>query len=174
MGLHEPFGHLQHKLWQKERLGVKLAIWLPTTKSRESPRPWCVQVECDTQLESSWWGLQLCLRRHCNWKSAQEVMLSQSGGSPSCWNFGLPLGSPGTKNHLDVALMESCRVYYMGEGGGFPWVQAMVSLVSPESPVACPNTKGVPNSELINLWVIESLSLFLVPSRNFNMPLYPF
>jgi hypothetical protein len=25
-GLHEPFGHLQQKLLQKERLGVKLAI----------------------------------------------------------------------------------------------------------------------------------------------------
>jgi hypothetical protein len=25
-GLHEPFGHRQHKLWQKERWGVKLAI----------------------------------------------------------------------------------------------------------------------------------------------------
>jgi hypothetical protein len=25
-GLHEPFGHLQHKLWQKKRLGVKLAV----------------------------------------------------------------------------------------------------------------------------------------------------
>jgi hypothetical protein len=23
---HEPFGHLQHKLWQKEGPGVKLAI----------------------------------------------------------------------------------------------------------------------------------------------------
>jgi hypothetical protein len=26
MGLHEPFGHLQHELWQKERQGIKLAI----------------------------------------------------------------------------------------------------------------------------------------------------
>jgi len=26
MGLHEPFGHMQHKLWQKERSGVKLAV----------------------------------------------------------------------------------------------------------------------------------------------------
>jgi len=26
MALHEPFGHLQHKLWQKEGLGIKLAI----------------------------------------------------------------------------------------------------------------------------------------------------
>jgi hypothetical protein len=26
MGLHDPFGHLKHKLWPKERSGVKLAI----------------------------------------------------------------------------------------------------------------------------------------------------
>jgi len=26
MGLHGPFGHLQHLLWQKERSGVKLAF----------------------------------------------------------------------------------------------------------------------------------------------------
>ncbi len=37
MGSHDPFGHLKHKLWPKEESGVKLAIWLPTTKSRESP-----------------------------------------------------------------------------------------------------------------------------------------
>jgi hypothetical protein len=33
---------------------------------------------------------------------------------------GLPKGSLGTKNHLDVASMERHREYYMGEGGGFP------------------------------------------------------
>jgi hypothetical protein len=32
----------------------------------------------------------------------------------------------------------------MGEGGGFPRVQAMVNLVSPRLPEACPNTKGAP------------------------------
>jgi hypothetical protein len=32
----------------------------------------------------------------------------------------LPLGSPGTKSHLDVAPVKSYRIYYMGEGGGFP------------------------------------------------------
>jgi len=26
MGSHDPFGHLKHKLWPKEGLGVKLAI----------------------------------------------------------------------------------------------------------------------------------------------------
>jgi hypothetical protein len=43
--------------------------------------------------------------------------------------LGLPRGSPGTKSHLDVASVESHRVYYTGEGDGFPQVQAVVSLV---------------------------------------------
>jgi hypothetical protein len=42
---------------------------------------------------------------------------------------GLLLGSPGKKSHLDVASAERCKVYYMGEGGGFPRIQAVVSLV---------------------------------------------
>ncbi len=44
----------------------------------------------------------------------------------------------------------------MGEGGGFPRVQAVlsrVSRVSPELPVACPSTKGAPEGELTNLLV---------------------
>jgi hypothetical protein len=32
MASHEPFGHLQLKLWVKEGPGVKLLVWLPTTK----------------------------------------------------------------------------------------------------------------------------------------------
>ncbi len=68
---------------------------------------------------------------------------------------GLPLGSPETKCHLDVAPMESCRLYYMGEGDGLPRVQAVVSLVSPESPVVCPSTKGALESDLTNLWLVE-------------------
>jgi len=30
------------------------------------------------------------------------------------------VGVPGEKNHLDVGLVERSRVYYKGEGGGFP------------------------------------------------------
>jgi len=41
----------------------------------------------------------------------------------------------------------------MGEGGGFPQVRAVVSQVSPELPVACPSTKGVPKCELSDLLV---------------------
>jgi hypothetical protein len=41
----------------------------------------------------------------------------------------------------------------LGEGGGFPRVRAVVSLMSPGSLVACPSTKGVTESELTNLLV---------------------
>jgi hypothetical protein len=71
-------------------------------------------------------------------------MRLQSCGSPSCGNFGIPFGSPGKKNYLDVAPVESCRVYYKGEGGGFPQVQIVVSLVSPKLLVARPSTKSAP------------------------------
>ncbi len=56
--------------------------------------------------------------------------------------LGLPLTSPGTKGHLHVAPMESCREYYKGEGGGFPQVWVVVSLVSGKLPLVRPNTKS--------------------------------
>ncbi len=49
--------------------------------------------------------------------------------------------------------MERRRIYYMGEGGGLPRVQAVVNQVSPKLPVACPSNKGVPECELTNLLV---------------------
>ncbi len=42
---------------------------------------------------------------------------------------GLQLGSPGKKSHLDVVSAGCRREYYMGEGGGFPRVRAVVCLV---------------------------------------------
>jgi hypothetical protein len=41
----------------------------------------------------------------------------------------------------------------MEEGGGFPRVQAVVSLVSPRLFVACPSTKSALECELTNLLV---------------------
>jgi hypothetical protein len=65
----------------------------------------------------------------------------------------LLLESLGKKCHSDVASVERCREYYMGEGGGFPRVRAVVSQMSPVLTVACPSTKGVPECELTNLLV---------------------
>jgi hypothetical protein len=66
---------------------------------------------------------------------------------------GLLLGSLGIKSHLDVGAVERHREYYMGEGGGFPRIRAVVSLVNPGLPVACSNTKGAPESDLTNLLI---------------------
>jgi hypothetical protein len=54
--------NLKHKLWPKERPGVELPVWLPTTKSQESTFSWCPIQECNTALESSRQELQLCFR----------------------------------------------------------------------------------------------------------------
>ncbi len=91
MGLHDPFGHLTHKLWPKERPRVKLAIWLPTIKSRQSTWFPCFQVVCNIPLVRSWRGLKLCFKLHLNPRFAHKVMGPQSwDGSPNFGNFGTP------------------------------------------------------------------------------------
>jgi hypothetical protein len=74
-------------------------------------------------------------------------MRLQSCGSPSCWNFETPTWEYQDKKPFGCAPMESYKVYYMGEGGGFPRIRAMVSLVNLESLVVCPSTKGAPESD---------------------------
>ncbi len=54
----------------------------------------------------------------------------------------LPLGSPRTKCHLDVAPMERRKEYYKGEGGGFPQDRVVVSFVSLNLLMACPSIKN--------------------------------
>jgi len=70
---------------------------------------------------------------------APEVVKIPSLGIPR-----LPLGSPRIKCHLDVGLVERHRVYYKGEGGGFPQVWVVVNLVSPSLPMARFSTKSAP------------------------------
>jgi len=57
---------------------------------------------------------------------------------------GFPLGGFGTKCQLDVGLGQRHKLYYKGEGGGFPQVWVVMSLVSPNLCVACPSTKNAP------------------------------
>jgi len=64
---------------------------------------------------------------------------------------GLHFGSPGKKCHSDASAAERHKEYYMGEGGGFPRVRAVVSLVLL---VACFSTKGAPKCKLTNLWLV--------------------
>jgi hypothetical protein len=142
---HDPYGHFKHKLWSKEGLGIKLSIWLLTTKTQESPQFPYVQVLCDISLKISWKGLQLCFRHHFNWRSASKVMGPPKSWESQLWEFqDSHLWVLRQNDILGAGLMGMHKVYYKGEGGGFPQVWAMVNLVSPSLPVAHPTTKSAP------------------------------
>jgi hypothetical protein len=131
-------------VFSKLNFNRALAIWLPTTKSQESTQLPYVQVMCDIPLKSFWRGLQLCFRSHLNWRSAHKVMGPQNRRCSNFENLGTPkMGVPRQNVILDVGLVERHNVYYKGEDGGFPQVQAMVSLVSPNLLVAHLSTKSV-------------------------------
>jgi len=73
-------------------------------------------------------GLDLVAIRLCSrelWAPKVPGLQRDSFGTIS----GLQLRSPGKKSHLDVVSAEWHREYYMGEGGGFPRVRAVVCLV---------------------------------------------
>jgi hypothetical protein len=65
-----------------------------------------------------------------NWRSTQKVWAPKVIRVPTLGISGLPFGKPGTKWHLGAGFMARHKVYYKGEGGGFPQVRAMVSFVS--------------------------------------------
>jgi hypothetical protein len=99
---------------------------------------------------------------------------------PTLVILGFPLGSPGTKCHLDVGLVGRHKVYYKGEGGGFPQVRAVMSLVSPNYPwlILTPKVPQLCTNHLVlvlcwPVWVSEVCQFFLVPSRSSNTPFYP-
>jgi hypothetical protein len=131
MGLHGPFGHLQHTLWQKEGQESKWQFDSRPLKVRNRPDPGAYR----------WSAI------HC-WKACEESykfvldLIPIGGPSKEWWPCKVPrvqterisrflLGSLGTKSHSDVGAAKRCREYYMGEGGGFPRVRAVVNLVSP-------------------------------------------
>jgi len=105
---------------------------------------------------------------------------SKVSGVPFGAISGLPLGSLGKNSHLDVASVKSHRVYYKGEGGGFPQVRAVVNLVCPCCPwlILTPRVFQLCTNHFVWLvcrpvWVTKACQLFLVPSRSSNPPLYP-
>jgi len=69
---------------------------------------------------------------------------SKVPGVPFGAILGLPLRSPGKNSHLDVGSVENHRVYYKGEGGGFPPSPGCGESCVSVLPVARPITKGAP------------------------------
>jgi hypothetical protein len=100
-------------------------------------------------------------------------------GVPIVGILRFPLGSLETKSHLDVAPVERCRIYYKGEGGGFPQVRVVVSLMCPSCQwlVLTPKVFQLCTNHLVmvlwrSMWVSEVYHFFLVPSQSSSTPLY--
>jgi hypothetical protein len=169
MASHGWFGHLQHKLWLKEGPRVKLAIWLPTTKSRESTRSRRVQVECNTLLESSWGELQYWFRPRPDRRSGKEVIIVQSPDNPNRDSFGTPLWESLEKVPFGCSLRGRTQIILYGGRWWLPLSPGCGELSESKLPVACPSTKGVPECELINLWLVldaGSCNKIIVPLPN--------
>jgi hypothetical protein len=145
MALHEPFRHLKHKSWMKE--GPQ------PLKVRNQPDP----AMCKLNATHRWKALKESYK--FAWDLipirglSKELWTPKVPGVQTGTSLGLLFGSFGKKCHLDVGAVRKHKEYYMGEGGGFPRVRAMVSHVSPGSTVACPSTESVPECELTNLLV---------------------
>jgi hypothetical protein len=166
MASHEPFKHLQPKLWAKEGSGVKLLVWLPTTKSRESTRIRRLQEECDMTLQRE---LQNCFRPHPNQRSEQEVMDAQSPRSANRDSFGTPLWESWEKVSFRCSLGGELQIIRHGGRWWLPLSPGRGDSSESKLPVACPNTKGVPECELTHLWLVldtgscnKIIALFLV------------
>jgi hypothetical protein len=115
MPSHEPFGHLQPKLWAKEGPRVKLVVWLPTTKSWESTQIRRQQVECNMALKSSWGGLQVWFRLYPDRRLGWEVMFAQSLESPNWDSFGTPLWESREEVPFGCSLRgQTQRILYRG------------------------------------------------------------
>jgi hypothetical protein len=139
MASYWPFWHLQPKLWAKEGPGVKLAVWLLTTKSRESTRSRHALWECDMELESSLGGLQLWFRPRPNLRLGRGDMTSQSPGTPTgTVSRQLRDSISGVLGKSDIQMpLPRCNIEYTigSKVVAYSRVRAVVSLV-------CPNARG--------------------------------
>jgi hypothetical protein len=123
---------------QKKGQGVKLAVWLSTTKSRESTSSRPPNWECDTSLERSRRGLQVWFRPRRDQTSQSGVMTCHSPGTPPKTVSGQfrdsnpgVLGVPG-KSDIRAWVPRSVTEYTIGSKVvTYSRVWAVVSRVSP-------------------------------------------
>jgi hypothetical protein len=149
MASHWSFGHLQPKLWAKEGPGVKLAIWLPTTKSREST--------------SSQHGVGKILTR------ATALVQTSSRSNFAVGSYELPKFRDSNQDNFGTPFRESQEFVPFGCNlhgklqrilyGGRCWLPLSPgrgeSCVS-KCPWLVPTRKGVPNAKLTSCgWFLD-------------------
>jgi hypothetical protein len=160
MASHWSFGHLQPKLWTKEGPRVKLPVWLPTTKSRESTHSRRALGECNTALESSQRGLQVWFKPRPDRRSGREATMSQSPGSPKSGQFrDSILGVLGQTTTWVWARRSNAENTIGEDGGDTSRVRAVVSC---ESELA----RDLSQHQMYAKWVLTNLCWFWMQVRD--------
>jgi hypothetical protein len=161
MASHWSFGHLQPKLWAKEGPGVKLPVWLPTTKSREStssrPLP-------DLQIESATWrwkdldkGYNFGLDLVAIGLGSRELWASKVPGlQPGQFqdNFGTPTWESREKEPFGCSLNGALQRILYGGRWWLPPSPGRGESCDPKCPWLVPTPKGVPECELTPVWLV--------------------
>jgi hypothetical protein len=178
MGSHCSFEHLKHKLWPKEGPGVKF----DSRPQKSGIDPIYLFAEGMQHIVEKLSTRVTTLLQ----TTSRSKVFSQSYGVPKSRESPLTQFRDshsrvsGKKSYLDVGSMASHRIYYEGEGDGFPQVRVVVSLMCPCCPwlVLALRVFQLCTNHLVwvmcrLMWVGEACQLFLVPSRSSNMPFYP-
>jgi hypothetical protein len=153
MASHWSFGHLQPKLWAKEGSGVKLAVWLPITKSRESISSRHPNLECNMALKSSRRQLQLWLRPRLDQTLQLGDMSSQSFRTLTRDNFRTPTWESREKEPFGCSLRGVTQRILYGGRWWLPLSPGRCESCVSKCPWLVPTPKGVPECELTLLMV---------------------
>jgi hypothetical protein len=152
MGLHDPFGHLKHKLWPKERSGVSQPYfgqvwgWSPTLgkgEDLESFRtPECSQLDNKAQNTSHWSFLgvigKVLKRRYRKWPRIGHLNIcspsyGQKKGRESNWQFDSRSLKVGNRPLPDLRIESAIRRWKdLGEGYKFGSNLVAIRLCSRE------------------------------------------
>ncbi len=97
------------KLWLKQGLGVKLGIWLLTTKPFREGVKWTPIKAWNIPMKRSFWVLQDIVLKCSNQVWFEKVMSIQSFKIIRVPILGFPLGSLEKKCHLDVTMQLPCE-----------------------------------------------------------------
>jgi hypothetical protein len=143
MGFTWPIWTSKTQVMPKEGPWVKLAVWFPTTKVKNRHD----FLACRWRATYRWKALNKVYNFVLDVILIEGLYVELWGpkvaGVPTLAISRLPFGSPRTKCHLDVGLVETHTINYKGEGGGFPQVRAVVNFVSLSLLVVCFSIKNV-------------------------------
>jgi hypothetical protein len=142
MGSHDPFGHLKHKLWPKEKLKINWQFNSQPLKVKNHPNFLACRSHATYLWKALVEGYNFVLNLILIGDLHTKLVAPKVTKVPTLGISRLPLGNPRTKWHLGVGRVAMHKIYHKGEGGGFLQIWDMMNLVNPSLPMALPCTKN--------------------------------